>query len=277
MDLNFWQEFTQQHPECEKYQGKYKGSVIVLKAGGEVIESEFLDSFLYDTAMLRNLEAKPVLVYGAKKSINSALERAGIQDMGRVEGNRVTSEEMIQVIDDVQKEITGKIISFLRKYGAGAEEGFMYAKQWIPKSGEYAGFVGEPTDVDAKIRELMESGLIPVISFIGISHNGQKCNINADYVACVAAPQLEARSLLYLTDVEGVFDSQGKLMKELTGEDTEKMIESGIIKGGMMPKVTYALKAKGMGVEAVHIINGKQEHSVLLELLTDSGIGTMIR
>jgi acetylglutamate kinase len=263
---------------------KFYGETIVIKYGGSAqINPALKESFAIDILMLYMIGVKPVVVHGGGKKITELLDALKIQTEFR-DGVRVTSEEAIKVAEMVLSgDINKEIVNMLNEHSAkaigvsGKDAGFIKAK--AKNNGEF-GFTGEITEVKPEvINNLLREKFIPVIAPIasgnGVNHPG--FNINADTCACEIAAALNARRVMFLTDTPGVLDKGGNLLNSLTEEKIEHLIKDGTIAGGMIPKVEAALYAVDKGVEKSHIIDGRIEHSILLELLTTDGIGTEIK
>jgi acetylglutamate kinase len=263
---------------------KFYGETIVIKYGGSAqINPALKESFAIDILMLYMIGVKPVVVHGGGKKITELLDALNIQTEFR-DGVRVTSEEAIKVAEMVLSgDINKEIVNMLNEHSAkaigvsGKDAGFIKAK--AKNSGDF-GFTGEITEVKPEvINNLLREKFIPVIAPIasgnGVNHPG--FNINADTCACEIAAALNARRVMFLTDTPGVLDKGGNLLNSLTEEKIEHLIKDGTIAGGMIPKVEAALYAVDKGVEKSHIIDGRIEHSILLELLTTDGIGTEIK
>lgn len=263
---------------------KFYGETIVIKYGGSAqINPELKESFAIDILMLYMIGVKPVIVHGGGKKITEMLDSLNIKTEFR-DGVRVTSEKAIKVAEMVLSgDINKEIVNMLNEHSAkaigvsGKDARFIKAK--AKNNGEF-GFTGEITEVKPEvINNLLQEKFIPVIAPIasgeGIKHPG--FNINADTCACEIASALNARRIMFLTDTAGVLDKGGNLLHSLTEEKINNLIQDGTIAGGMIPKVEAALYAVDKGVEKSHIIDGRIEHSILLELLTSDGIGTEIK
>jgi len=263
---------------------KFNGDIIVIKYGGSAqINPELKESFAIDILMLSMIGIKPVIVHGGGKKITELLGNLNIATQFK-DGVRITSKEAIKVAEmvlsgDINKEIVNMLNHHHAKaIGISGKDGeFLVAK---PKNNGELGYTGEITQVNAEVvNNLIKEKFIPVIAPIasGDSANHPGFNINADTAACEVAGAIKARRLLFLTDTPGVLDDDKKLLNSLTKEEVEALIQNGTINGGMIPKVQAALYAIEKGVEKAHIIDGRIEHSILLELLTSDGIGTEIK
>ncbi|KXA91332.1 acetylglutamate kinase [candidate division MSBL1 archaeon SCGC-AAA259A05] len=271
--------------EALPYIQNFHGRTLVIKLGGGLIEKEELKNSIYqDLVLLNYVGMRPVVVHGGGSEISREMERAG-KTPEFVEGLRVTDEETIEII---HKSLGGKInkemVLGIEKYGglalgvSGIDGNLVRARKI--ESEEELGFVGEVEEINPEIVEyLIDKDYIPVIAPIGADEEGTSLNLNADTVAAGLASSLKAEKLILLTDVPGVLqdpeDEESLISKLSLGEAREK-IEKGIITGGMIPKVKACVESVEAGANRAHIINGKTSHALLLELLTESGVGTMI-
>jgi acetylglutamate kinase len=270
--------------EALPYIKKYAGEVFVIKYGGSAqINPELKEKFAQDIILLYLVGIKPVIVHGGGNKINEMLQKLEIESEF-VDGMRVTSAQVMEVVEmvlggSINKEIT----MLLNMHGAkalgitGKDANFITAK---PKSNGKYGLVGEITKVDAKVvHKLLEEKFIPVIAPIAsaneINHPG--FNINADLAASKIAASIGARKIIFMTDIVGVLDKDKNLLDTLTEAQIEAYKADGTIHGGMIPKVDACLEAIHGGVEKAHIIDGRVEHSLLLEILTSEGVGTVIK
>lgn len=267
---------------------------VVIKFGGNAMVDEALkDAFARNIVLLKQVGVNPVIVHGGGPQINEVLKRLG-KEGEFVEGMRVTDRETMDVVQMVLGGLVNKdIVALINRHGGravgltGRDAGLVRARKLkvTRKHPEFdepeiidIGHVGEVASIDAGIlRTLDASDVIPVIAPIGVGEDGEAYNINADVVASKVAQVLEAEKLLLLTNIAGVLDKEGKLLTGLTAGDVEALIEDGTIYGGMLPKINFALDAVRGGVRTVQIIDGRVPHAVLLELLTDQGVGTLIR
>lgn len=264
------------------YIKKYTGKVLVVKYGGNAMTSEELkDSVVHDIVLLSLIGVKVVLVHGGGPEINDLLGKIG-KKAEFVNGLRVTDKETVDV---VQMVLAGKVNKSLvnlieccggASIGLSGLDGHMIKAE--PKD-ERLGFVGKITEINTKpILDVLEKGYIPVISTLGCDDEGNVYNINADTAAAKIAGALQAESLITLTDIAGVLrdkDDPTSLISHLTIDDTKKLMEEGVIVGGMIPKVECCMQAIVEGVRRVFVIDGRIPHSILIETLTDEGIGTM--
>ncbi len=278
----------------------YDRETVVIKYGGHAMgEEEVAKLFAADAVLLKMLGLHPVVVHGGGPQISAWLSKAGVQSHF-IDGLRVTDEATMEVAEMVLSgAINKEIASWITQAGAEADvrgvglsgkDARLIVVEKVtrtkkdPSSDEERivdlGFVGEPKRIDTKIIEALigaEEDYIPVIAPIGVSETGQTYNINADTVAGALAGALDAKRMLLLTDVAGVLDKDGELMRQLTVEEARKAIADGVATGGMIPKLETAIAAVEAGVEAVVILDGRRPHAMLVELFTEHGAGTLIR
>jgi acetylglutamate kinase len=271
----------------------FYGKTVVIKYGGNAMVSDKLkESFAQDVSMMKYIGINPVIVHGGGPQIGKTLDSLGIQSEF-VDGQRITNKEMIDVVEMVLGgKVNKEIVSLIDRHGvnpvgiSGKDGDLIHAKRHkrVKHSPETdrpeiidMGLVGEITKVNPKILEVLDqNGFIPVIAPTGKGTEGETLNINADFVAAEIASALKAEKLILMTDTEGVQRKNKKLISELTRKEANKLIKSGIIHGGMLPKVTCCLDALKLGVRKTHIIDGRVKHALLLELLTEEGVGTQI-
>ena len=271
----------------------FYGKTVVIKYGGNAMVSDKLkESFAQDVSMMKYIGINPVIVHGGGPQIGKTLDLLGIQSEF-VDGQRITNKEMIDVVEMVLGgKVNKEIVSLIDRHGvnpvgiSGKDGDLIHAKRHkrVKHSPETdrpeiidMGLVGEITKVNPKILEVLDqNGFIPVIAPTGKGTEGETLNINADFVAAEIASALKAEKLILMTDTEGVQRKNKKLISELTRKEANKLIKSGIIHGGMLPKVTCCLDALKLGVRKTHIIDGRVKHALLLELLTEEGVGTQI-
>lgn len=275
--------------EALPYLVKFHQNVIVIKYGGAAMQNEELkQSVIQDVVLLKMVGMNPVLVHGGGPEINKFLRKRGIEPKF-IGGYRVTDRETMKV---VQKVLGGKInqqiVSLIKKAG-GKAKGFYGKKGRVIKAFRYwkkdeqgnkidLGFTGQVGGIRYRfLNKWMKLGYIPVLTSIGVGKRGEIYNINADKAAAAIASYLKAEKLIMLTDVTGVLDVHGKLISEINTYRVGKMIKSGAISGGMIPKVKSGLYSLKKGVKTVHVIDGRVPHALLLELFTDHGIGTMVK
>lgn len=270
--------------EALPYIKKFANEKIVIKYGGSAQTSEKLkQQFAQDIVLLHTVGMKPIIVHGGGKSITDLLSDLGLGTQF-VDGQRVTTREVMRIVEMVLSgEINKEIVSLLNNQGgsaigiSGKDANFLEA---VPKDFENFGYTGTIQHVNPKIvNNMLDDGFVPVIAPIAsaptIGHPG--FNINADLAASKIAIALGARKVLFLTDTEGVLDNDKNLLRNLDIKETEALKANGTIHGGMLPKVDACIEALRGGVKKAHIIDGRLEHSVLLEILTSSGIGTCIQ
>ncbi len=283
--------------EALPYIREFHGKVFVIKYGGSAMTREDLrESFAKDVVLLKYVGINVVIVHGGGPQISETLERFGIKPRF-VGGMRKTDEETMHVVEmvlsgDVNKDIVALINrhSGEKVYAVGisGRDGRLlravkldkeryFREIGLPPPSEDVGYVGEIVGVNVDlINSLIERNFIPVIAPVGVGEKGEAYNINADVAASEVARHLKAEKLIFLTDTEGVKDEKGKLISSLSEEKARELIEKGVIREGMIPKVKSALKALESGVRKVHIIDGRVQHSLLLEIFTQEGIGTEI-
>ena len=279
--------------EALPYIRRFYNKTIVVKYGGHaMIDQELKDLFARDIVMMKYIGLNPVVVHGGGPQIGSYLKKMG-KDSRFVQGMRVTDEETMDIVEMVlvgklNKEITGLINRHGGKaVGLSGKDGQLTQAEKYYLSADKAkdtppeiidlGMVGKVKKINAELLlSLEKEGFIPVIAPTGVGELGETYNINADLVAGAIAAALQAEKLILLTDVPGVLDGSGELINTLNNCEAEEMIQSGIIAGGMYPKVKCCLKALKGGVKKAHIIDGRLKHAVILEMFTDQGIGTEI-
>ena len=280
--------------ESLPYIRRFAGKTIVVKYGGHAMENEHLkNSFARDIVLMKLVGFNPVVVHGGGPQISSLLKRIG-KESHFVDGMRVTDSETMDVVEMVLGGLVNKeIVNNINRHGGcavgltGKDGDLIRARKLtITRQGPDLkapeiidiGHVGEVASIDRSIVETLTHGnFIPVIAPIGVGPDGQSYNINADLVAGKMAEVLHAEKLMLLTDTTGVLDRDGNLLTGLDARRVQSLIDDGTIHGGMLPKIACALDAVRGGVKAAHIIDGRIEHAVLVELFTDAGIGTLIR
>lgn len=273
--------------EALPYIQRLSGKTVVIKYGGNaMINEELKDSVMEDITLLKFIGLNPVVVHGGGPDISSALKTYGIESKF-INGLRVTDDETIKVaqmvlVGKTNKEIVAGInCKGGKAVGISGIDGSLLEceKLYTEVDGERAdiGHVGEVVKVNNELLELLTNDeYIPVVAPIGTDKNGESYNINADTVASALACALKAEKLMLLTDIDGVKDADGNIIFEIDAPTVRKLINDGVINGGMIPKVLGCIKAINAGVKRVHIIDGRIPHSILLEIFTDTGIGTMI-
>lgn len=273
------------------YIRKYHGKTMVIKYGGNAMTDPALQAaFAEDVVLLKLVGINPVVVHGGGPQIEAALKRLGKKGEF-IQGMRVTDSETMEVVEwvlagEVQQDIVGLINQAGGKaVGLTGRDGGLIRAQKLkltdltdPSKEHDVGQVGEIVSIDPSVvKALQDDAFIPVISPIGFGEHNESYNINADVVASKLATHLQAEKLLMLTNIPGVLDKAGQLLTELTPSQIDALCADGTISGGMLPKIEGALNAAKSGVKAVHIIDGRVPHAMLLEILTDQAFGTMIR
>ena len=266
--------------EVKKYLEKYNDEFIVIKCGGSVlVDPNLFKIFIKDVVVLNKLGFNPIIVHGGGKRINNKLDKLNIKS-NFINGLRVTDKNTINIVEDVLIEFNKEIVDALKNQSCetrritSKEHNIITVK---PES-ENLCFVGTPTHIKTDVlKEIIKVNEVPVIAPLGLDENNQTFNINADTVAGSVAKKLKARRLMIISDVEGVLDNEKKLIPEINSNEAKKLINQGIISGGMIPKINNCLDVAGNGVKGVVIIDGRKNHSLLFELLSDKGSGTLIR
>jgi len=280
--------------EALPYISRFRGKTVVVKYGGNAMVDEQLKSgFARDIVLMRLVGINPVVVHGGGPQIGQVLEKIG-KESRFVDGMRVTDSETMDVVEMVLGGLVNKdIVNLIARHGGRAvgltgKDGDLIRARKLTISRNSPeldapeiidiGHVGEVTSIDASIVDMMVAGgFIPIIAPIGVGEDGHSYNINADLVAGCLAEVLGAEKLILLTNTEGLLDKQGKLLTGLTSGEVDALVADGTVHGGMLPKIRCALSAVKSGVRSAHIIDGRVEHAVLVELFTDEGVGTLIR
>jgi acetylglutamate kinase len=273
------------------YIQRFKGKTIVVKFGGNaMIDEELKHSFARDIVLMKLVGLNPIVVHGGGPQIGQLLEKLG-KTTGFVDGMRITDSETMDVVEMVLGGLVNKeIVNLINMHGGkavgltGKDGNFIRAKKLhltprdtLPSEIIDLGHVGEVSGIDPAVLDMVSSSdFIPVIAPIGVGEDGRSYNINADLVAGKIAEQLKAEKLILLTNIPGILDKQGALLTGLSIKKTEELIADGTISGGMIPKTRCATDAIKGGVTSVHIIDGRVDHAVLLELFTDQGVGTLL-
>jgi len=276
--------------EALPYFQQFRGRTVVVKYGGAAMENpDLVESVLRDIVFLEAVGINPVVVHGGGKAITAAMRQENLAARF-VDGHRVTDEASIRIIDRILTEVIGpSLAAKIRELGGKAEvlsgKEVLVAEKAVPRVDATGakidlGFVGDITSVDvARIVKLVDEEIVPIVSPLGRGRDGQVYNINADIAAAKIARALKAHKIIYLSDVNGVRRDprdEASLISTLTPGQIQQLKEEGVIASGMIPKVDSALEALAGGVAKVHFLDGKQAHSLLLELFTDAGIGTEI-
>ena len=266
--------------EVKRYLEKYNDEYIVIKCGGSVlVDNELFNIFIKDISVLNKLGFIPIIVHGGGKRISNKLNELGIKS-NFIKGLRVTEKETIEVVEKVLIEFNSEIIEALKEQQCTSqtinsrENNIMTVVQ----ENTELGFVGTPTEINKSIIDkIVDEKKVPVIAPLGLDENNQAYNINADTAAGSIAKKIEARRLIIMSDVEGVLDSNKKLIPEINSQSIKDLINDEVVTGGMIPKINNCLDVACNGVKGVVIIDGRKNHSILFELLSDKGSGTLIR
>jgi acetylglutamate kinase len=274
--------------EALPYIREFRGKTVVIKYGGAAMEeADLKEPFALDVILLKFVGIKPVIVHGGGPQIGALMKRLGKQPRF-VGGMRVTDEETIEIVEMVLVgKINPAIVGLINHHGgkavglSGKDSSLLRARRRLHRgaTGEEIdlGLVGEVTQVNPEpIRLLEDNGFTPVIAPIGVGDDGETYNINADLVAGEIAAALGAEKLMHLTDVQGIKDATGRLISTLSRKDAERLMQEGVIDGGMVPKVESSLRALEGGTAKAHIVDGRVPHAILLELFTREGVGTEI-
>ena len=281
--------------EALPYIQEFYGKTIVIKYGGNaMINDDLKNKVMEDVSLMKYIGMRPVIVHGGGPDITQFLKKVGKQS-DFISGLRVTDEETVEIAEMVlDGKVNSDIVNLLNHRGvravglSGKDAGLIRASKKLAtvydgdghKESVDIGYVGQVDSIDAKILvDLIANDYIPVIAPIGVGEDGESYNINADYVAAEIAGALKAEKLLLLTDTEGVykdFEDKDTFISSLTADEAREYIKSGVISGGMIPKIEACLKSLESGTNKIHIIDGRQPHSIILELLTSEGIGTQV-
>ena len=266
--------------EVKKYIEKYKNDLIVIKYGGNVfIDRNIFNNFIEDISVLNKLGLSIVVIHGGGPRIKRELDKSNIQSKF-IRGLRVTDEKIINIVENVLIDFNIDIVDSLKEKGTEAIS--INTKknniiEVIPES-EELGFVGKPSKINTDIiKNILAKNMIPIISPLGIGKNNQTYNINGDTAAGAIAKSLKSRRLILMTNINGVLDKEKKLIEEITSSEILKMINDEIITEGMIPKINTCIDAVNNGVTGVVIVDGRKPHSILFEIFSDKGAGTLIR
>ena len=266
--------------EVEKYIKKYSKEKIVIKCGGKVLlDQSLLDNLIEDVVILKKLGLTPILVHGGGLGIKKKLDEQNIKSKF-IMGLRVTNEKTIHIVENVMTEFNREIVDALEKKSCKAKSITIKKNNiiYVQQENKDLGFVGKPTRVDAKLlKEIIKDDYIPVIIPMGLDEKGNPYNINADTAAGAIARSIKSRRLMLLTDIDGVLDDKDKLIPEINTMEADELINKETIHGGMIPKIQTCINAINNGVRAVVILDGRKPHSILFELFSDRGAGTLIR
>ena len=276
----YWPKDGPSTQEIEKYVKKYSKEKIIIKCGGRVLlDPDLFNNFINDITVLKKLGLTPIVVHGGGPRIKKKLDELNIETKF-IMGLRVTDEKVIKVVEDVMIEFNKEIVEALEKRTCKAksitikENNVIYAEQ----KNKELGYVGRPIRIDDKlIKNLIKDDFIPIVSPMGLNEKKQVYNINADTAAGALAKSLKSRRLMLMTDVEGVYDKNKKLISEIKSTEAEKLIYDETISEGMIPKIRTCINAVNNGVRGVAVIDGRKPHSILFELFSDKGAGTLIR
>ena len=276
----FWPDNGPSTKEVFKYLKKYQNEKIVIKCGGKVLlDPILLDSMIGDIAILKKLGLTPILVHGGGLGIKKKLDELNIESKF-IMGLRVTDEKMIKIVEEVMTEFNKEIIKALEKKSCKAKSITVSKNNiiYVEQENKELGYVGKPVKVNTDLlNDILQKEFVPIITPMGLDQKGQAYNINADTAAGALARNLVSRRLLLVTDVEGVLDKNEKLISEIRSYEAEKLINDQTIHGGMIPKIKTCIEAVNHGVRGVVIIDGRKPHSILFELFSDLGAGTLIR
>ena len=276
----FWPKNGPSTEEIAKYVKKYLKEKIVIKCGGRVLLDPILfNNFIEDVAILKKLGLTPLLVHGGGLGIKKKSNEMNIESKF-IMGLRVTDKKMIKIVEDVMTEFNKKIVNALENKSCKAKSITVKENNaiYVQQKNKELGYVGFPTRIDDKlIKNFINKDFVPIIAPMGIDEKMQTYNINADTAAGALAVSLKSRRLLLMTDVEGVLDENEKLISEIKSTQAEKLIYEQTIHGGMIPKIRTCINAVNNSVRAVVIIDGRKPHSILFELFSDQGAGTLIR
>ena len=266
--------------EVKKYTTKYLNDIIVIKCGGSVLlEKNLFDQFIEDISVINKLGLSAVVVHGGGKNIQKKLDEHNLKSVF-MDGLRVTDEKTIKIVEEALLELNFEILSEISNHQANSVSISPKKNNIIRVTPERKelGFVGTPTEIKIDtILEIINEKKIPLIVPMGIGEDNNVYNINADIAAGAIAKELKARRLLLMTDVEGVLDKSKNLISEINSSMANEMLENKTIEGGMIPKIKTCLDAVNNGVTGVVIVDGRKQHSILFEIFSDKGAGTLIR
>ena len=266
--------------EVKKYLDKYNKEYIVIKCGGSVlVDPKLFKIFIEDVAVLKKLGFNPIVIHGGGKRINNKLGELNIKS-DFINGLRVTDKNTINIVEDVLIEFNKEIVNALKDQSCETRR--ITSKEYniitVKPESDKLGFVGSPTHIKTNVlKEIIKVNEVPVVAPLGLDENNQTFNINADTAAGAIAKKLKARRLIIMSDIEGVLDNDNKLISEINTDKINELIKNETIFGGMIPKIKNCLDVANNGVKGVVIIDGRKSHSILFELLSDKGAGTLIR
>lgn len=285
MEMDLWIHKAEVLIEALPYIQRFNGKTIVVKYGGSaMVDKELQKNVITDVALLKLVGFKPIIVHGGGKEISKWVKQAGMEPKF-INGLRVTDEATMEIAEMVLGKVNKRLVQMMQSLGVNAvgisgKDGATLRVDKKLSDGKDIGFVGEVKQVNTElINTLLDNNFIPVICPIGLDDNFQNYNINADDAACAIARAMHAEKLAFLTDIEGVYRdplNPDSLISELTIPEAEELLGSGNVGGGMLPKIRNCIDAVQDGVSRVHILDGRMEHSLLLEFFTNKGIGTAI-
>ena len=276
----FWPKEGPKIKDVPKYVKKYKNELIVIKYGGNVlIDRKIFNNFIEDISILNKLGLSIIVVHGGGPRIKRELDKANIETKF-INGLRVTDKKIIKIVEDVLIDFNNDIVNSLKKKGSKAisiNTKINNIISVVPEKPEF-GFVGIPNNINLDIvKDIINQNQIPVVAPLGLDINNQTYNINGDTAASAIAKKLKSRRLLLMTNVEGVYDDRKNLISEIKPFDLNNLIEWKVVQGGMIPKIKNCVDALENGVRCVVIIDGRKPHSILHEIFSDKGSGTLIR
>ena len=275
-----WPKDGPSSEEVEKYIKKYSKEKIVIKCGGKVLlDQSLLNNLIEDIVILKKLGLTPILVHGGGLGIKKKLDEQNIKSKF-VMGLRVTDEKMVKIVENVMTEFNKEVVNALEKKSCKAQSITIKKNNiiYVEQQNKELGFVGKPTRIDTRLlKEIIKDDYIPVIIPMGLDEKGNAFNINADTAAGAIARSIKSRRLILLTDIDGVLDDKEKLIPEISTMEAKELINKQTIHGGMIPKIETCINAINNGVRAVVILDGRRPHSILFELFSDKGAGTLIR
>jgi len=276
----FWPKEAPDIKNVPKYIKKYKEDLIVIKYGGNVlIDRKIFNNFIEDVSILNKLGLSIIIVHGGGPKIERELKKENIQTKF-INGLRVTDEKVIKIVEEVLIDFNNDIVSSLKKKGSKAtsiNSKINNVINVIPDKQEL-GFVGVPDKINSDtIKDMISQNQIPIVAPLGLDKNNQTYNINGDTAASAIAKKLKSRRLLLMTNVEGVYDDRKNLISEIKPYDMENLVNLKIVQGGMLPKIKNCIDAVENGVRGVVILDGRKPHSILKEIFSDKGAGTLIR
>ena len=276
----FWPENAPNISQIPKYVNKYKKEKIVIKCGGKVlIDPDLFNKFIEDIAILYKLGLTIIIIHGGGPRIKIELAKLNIESQF-ISGLRVTDKQTMVIVEKALTDFNSEIVEKLQKKNCKAEGLNVSINNVfiVEQENKDLGFVGKPKKIlNDKIQTIINKQLIPILSPMGKDEEGQKYNINADTAAVAIAKSLKSRRLLLMTDVEGVYDKNKKLINEIKPTEARDLIDKKIVQGGMIPKLLNSINAVENGVKGVVIIDGRKLHSILYEIFSDEGAGTLIR